>query len=110
MQSNVLPDISNLPLWAQILCYSILGISMATVFGLSALGFLRGKAEGPLRSAESPKAQVAAVIVDPTALLAVKDAALSLKVSIDSLSESMDDMTNAMKAMTLEMVRNAGRR
>lgn len=103
MSVNTLPDISSLPLWAQILCYGVVGVSMATVFIISSLGFLKGKSEGPMKASDAPKAQVAAVIVDPTALIRATEAVMAL-------TRQLEDHTEALKDMTKEMIRNGARR
>lgn len=60
------PDLSHLPAWAQVLVYAILGLSLGIAFIVARFGVNQGQKAAP--AASSGTAQVAAVIVDPTAL------------------------------------------
>jgi len=96
------PDLTNFPLWAQILIYSILAVSIGVATAFSWLGYIKGKT-----STASPpstnQAQVAAVIVDPTALVAATNAVIDLTKNVSNLTE-------AIERMTVEMIRNGARR
>lgn len=95
----VLPDLSALPLWAQILIYSIFGISVSIVVILTMLGYKGGMKSSP--STNGGSAKVAAVIVDPTALNAAAAA-------VKELSEDVRDLNRTISSLTLEMARGNG--
>ena len=74
-----LADLSQLPPWAVI----AFGISLAIIVGLAWVGERRGKNGGPANAASS--AQVAAVIVDPTALNAAAGEVSGLALAVHEL-------------------------
>lgn len=74
-----LPDLSGLPIWAQVLIYAILGISIAIAFFVARFGVLQGQRAAPAAAAQ---AQVAAVIVDNTALNKLTGEVAGLAVAI----------------------------
>lgn len=74
-----LPDLSPYPTWAQVLIYSILGISIAAAFLVTRFGIAQGQKAAPTGAGQ---AQVAAVIVDPTALNAATAAVEGLVVAV----------------------------
>lgn len=106
-----LPDLSQLPPWAVI----AFGISLAVIFGLAWLGERRGKNASPANAQSS--AQVAAVIVDPTALtaaagevaglaVAVTDATLALRAHTgvtDRLADEVKEGTREMRELRIEL-------
>lgn len=92
----VFPDLSALPMWAQILIYSIFGVSVSIVVILTFLGVRMGQKNIP---PPSEQARVAAVIVEPSALLAATSA-------VRELGDDVRDLTRAVQAMTLEMARS----
>src|SRR5690606_18777645 len=77
------PDLSDLPVWAQVLIYGILGMSLAVAFVVARFGLLQGQKAAP---AGASQAQVAAVIVDPTALNKAADEVAGLTVAITEAS------------------------
>lgn len=92
----VLPDLSSIPFWAQFLIYTIFGVSISVVAILTFLGFKMGQRNNPT-SADS--ARVAAVIVEPSALMASTRA-------VENLGDDVKELTRAIQAMTLEMARS----
>ena len=87
-----LPDLSQLPPWAAV----AFAISLAIIVGMAWLGEKRGKASG------SPQhsAQVAAVIVDPTALQAAA-------AEVSGLAVTLTEATVAVRAHTAAVDRQA---
>lgn len=79
------PDLSGLPMWAQILGYAIFGIGVAAIGLITRFGFRMGRTTPPASSDKA--ATVAAVIVDPEALNRATDAVLSLNGTIGRLTD-----------------------
>ena len=96
----VFPDISALPFWAQVLVYSIFGGSVSIVVILTLLGYRMGQKTTPTTN---DQARVAAVIVEPSALLAATKA-------VEELGDEIREHTRAMNDMTRELARVGGRR
>ena len=88
-------DISGLPFWAQFVIYSIFGLSVSVVVILTLLGYKFGQKTTP---PSADQARVAAVIVEPSALLSATEAARELSVEVREL-------TRAVNSMILEMAR-----
>ena len=95
----VIPDLTGLPTWAQVLIYGIFGLALAGGSLTVWLGLINGK-KAP--STPNTSAEVAAVIVNPAAL---QEASSQVK----NLTYKVEQLTDAIERMTLEMVRN-GRR
>lgn len=96
-----LPDLSQLPPWAVI----AFGISLAIIFGLAWLGERRGKATSP--AASQSGAQVAAVIVDPSALQQATKAVEGLTSELRELRKVGEDLTEgqALLAKGIDRIR-----
>ncbi|ODT50248.1 hypothetical protein [Devosia sp. 63-57] len=88
-----LPDLSQLPPLAVI----AFGISLAIIIGLAWLGERRGKAAGPASSQSS--AQVAAVIVDPTALQLATKAVDELTGELRELRRTGEEIAEGHAAL-----------
>lgn len=94
----VLPDLTGLPLWAQIIVYCIFGFSVSIPVILTMFGYKNGQKNIP----NPGSAQVAAVIVDPTAL--------NLHTSaVKELSDDVRDLTRVISALTLELAHGPAR-
>lgn len=108
-----LPDLSPYPIWAQVLIYSILGVALALAFVVTRFGIAQGQKAAP---ATASQAQVAAVIVDPTALNHASAAAEGLTVALteantiarghvivtDRLAERVEQLGDAVDRLTRE--------
>lgn len=95
----VIPDLTGLPTWAQVLIYSMFGLALAGGSLTVWLGLINGK-KAPATPAN--QAEVAAIIVNPVAL---QEASAQVK----NLAYKVEQLTDALERMTLELVRN-GRR
>lgn len=79
------PDFSILPPWAQAIAYTILAIAFALTFAAARFGIHLGTLRRPSVSGakeEDNRAQVAAVIVDPSALHQATAAVEALNVTL----------------------------
>lgn len=97
------------------------GAVLALIFGVRYLGLWQGQTAGPKSSAGS--AQVAAVIVDPTALqqaagevsglaIAVSEGAVALRAhtaASDRLADKIDGLQDDVDALRTELIRSAAR-
>lgn len=81
------PDLSPFPAWAQVLVYSMFGISLAVIIGLGRVGIIHGKKDG---SGGSGKAEVAAMIMDASA---IRDAAMA----VEALTSAVTSLTGAVR-------------
>ena len=79
------------------------GISLAIIFVATRSGYLNGKASSPAASAST--AQVAAVIVDPTALNRASSSVDSLTSTLVRLIEVAEDMQRSQAHMATELDR-----
>lgn len=98
------------------------GVVLAVIFGVRYLGLWQGQHSGPKNSAGS--AQVAAVIVDPTALNAAAGEVAGLAVALeqgvvalrghtaatDRLSEKIDTLQTGVDQLRTELIRAAATR
>lgn len=79
------------------------GVVLAVIFGIRYLGLWQGEHAGPAKSAAT--AQIAAVIVDPTALNRLTEVASNLVEAVDRLVEVGDKMSRSEEHMAIEMDR-----
>ena len=103
------PDLSDLPVWAQVLIYAILGVSLAVAFVVARFGLLQGQKAAPAAAAS---AQVAAVIVDPTALNAAAGAVDGLTVAVTEatiVARKHSDGTDRLADNVEELARRVDR-
>ncbi|HEU5067053.1 MAG TPA: hypothetical protein VFT61_02555 [Sphingomicrobium sp.] len=96
-----LPDLSPLPVWAQLVVYGTLGISLAVIIAVARLGILQGQKSTPANNPAS--AQVAAVIVDPTALNHASAAVEGLTVAVTEATKVGREHAKNMERMAEEM-------
>ncbi|WP_375597556.1 hypothetical protein [Devosia sp. Naph2] len=94
------PDLSPLPIWAQVLVYSIFAVSLAVIIGMARLGLIQGKKAG---ASEPGKAEVAAMVVDSSAIRAATAAVEGLTVSITSLGVATKALAEQQKATADEL-------
>lgn len=83
------PDLSALPVWGQVIVYSIFGISLAVIIGIARLGVVMGKKAG---TSDPTKAEVAAMVVDSSAIR-------SAAASVDGLTVAITGLTVAAKSL-----------
>lgn len=116
-----LPDLSGLPIWAQVLIYTILGLSIAVAFLVARFGVAQGAKASPAASAA--QAQVAAVIVDPTALnkaagevaglaVAITEAMAVVRAhtaAVDRQADKIDGLAEGVDKLRDELIRASAR-
>lgn len=73
-----------------------LGITLAVIFAARYLGLMNGERSGPVNSPAA--AQVAAVIVDPTALNKATEA-------VKDLTSEVQDLNRGLRELVLELAR-----
>lgn len=93
------PDLTSLPPWAAI----AFGISLAIIWFVTRSGLAQGQRAIPATS--SGAAQVAAVIVDPTALNRLTDQAVKLNEALEKTVEVGERMSRAQLHMATELDR-----
>ena len=82
--------------------YVIFVISLAVIYAVQRLGLWQGEKSA---SAQSDKAQVAAVIVDPSALNRLSDEVGRLVTAVKSLVEVGEELTKTESHMVIELDR-----
>jgi hypothetical protein len=109
------PDLSGLPVWAQVLIYAILGLAIAIAFLVARFGLLQGSKASPEAGGQ---AQVAAVIVDPTALNKATAEVAGLSVAIteatvvarthndatDRLADNVEELSKRVDRLTDKVI------
>ena len=90
------PDLSALPVWAQVIVYATFGLSLAIIIGAARFGVMLGK-KIPAAASHSTAA-VAAVIVDPTELQKVTAAVVALEATLSSLNKTGQSLARASTA------------
>jgi hypothetical protein len=80
-----------------------LGATLAVIFAARYLGLMTGERASPANSAAS--AQVAAVIVDPSALNRLTDQASRLNDTLEDVKETMEERNRTEKLMATELDR-----
>lgn len=97
------PDISSLPPWAQMTVIVAFGVSVAIILLVTRMGLLQGRQAAPAHSAAS--AQVAAVIVDPTALNRLTDQVVALNAVLDEIVKAGREKIRVDGLMAAELDR-----
>lgn len=92
-------QLANLPPLAVI----TFGVTVAIIFGVRYLGLWQGARSTP--AASPAAAQVAAVIVDPTALNAATKALEAHTEAVAEMTETMKDSGRSFSTMAIEMDR-----
>lgn len=92
-------QIANLPPLAMV----VFGAVLAVIFGVRYLGLWQGRQSSP--SANTSSAQVAAVIVDPTALNRVSDETAKLTEAVNQLVDVGERMARSEEHMAIELDR-----
>lgn len=89
-----LPDLSDLPGWAQVVAYFILAVSLGTIVLVGRSGFIRGKAVD--MADKKDHAEITMVSIDSKAVLQLADATVALNVTLSELrgfaAQYMDDL------------------
>ena len=95
------PDLSPLPIWGQVIVYSMFGISLAIIIGIARLGLMQGKRAV---TADPGKAEVVSMVVDSSAIreatAEVKSLVLVLKdlaVQQKAIAEELDSVREEMR-------------
>lgn len=99
MDSELLKTVAGLPLPAMI----AFGVAAAVIFWVSKRGITDGRLSAP--SNDHPAAQVAAVIVDPTALNRATDALNKLTVVMERMASTWDALAKSTDHMAEEIGR-----
>lgn len=94
------PDLSPLPIWAQVLVYSIFAVSLAIIIGMARLGLVQGK---KAVTSDPAKAEVVAMTIDASAIRAATAAVEGLTVAVTSLVVATKDMSQHQKAVAEEL-------
>lgn len=79
------PDLTGLPIWAQILGYALFAVATVVIGLIARFGWKMGRTTPPAASDKS--AAVAAVIVDPEALNRASAAVLKLDATVGRLCD-----------------------
>lgn len=85
-QAVELPDFSNLPPYAQGIMYTVAAIALGLSIVVPRIGFLFGKKD----TKPDPGPAVAAVVVDPSALLKHAEAVNKLATAMRALTSELD--------------------
>jgi len=96
---EIIEAVGHLPLPAAVAFAAVL----AAVIGVSWRGILKGRENDPAR--DTPAAQVAAVIVDPTALNALTAAVTKLTNVIEEMRDPGKDLAKTFDHMAIELDR-----
>jgi hypothetical protein len=92
-------ELANLPPTALV----AFGLGLALIFGVRYLGLISGEKSTPVNNAAA--AQVAAVIVDPTALNKLTEQAMELTKSLLMLVKVGEEMAENQRHMATELDR-----
>jgi hypothetical protein len=89
-----LPDLSDLPGWAQVLAYFVLAVSLGVIVLVGRSGFLRGKAADP--ADKQGHAEIAMVAIDSDAVKQLAAAAEALNMTLIQMNgmagQYLDDL------------------
>ena len=88
VRTLVLPDLSPLPLWLQVLLYLTFAAACGVIWFLVRMGIIKGRDASPDKPGQT--AQIAAVIVDSTALNRASDILAILAQKVADLTAALD--------------------
>jgi hypothetical protein len=102
------PDLSPLPDWVEALAYGVLAVSLAVIWVLSRLGFLKGKATPPAERQDAR--EIAAMVVDSGAIKSLSSAIEATNITLAETNKIAREFLEDMRAARDEADREAARR
>jgi hypothetical protein len=102
------PDLSPLPDGVEALAYGVLAVSLAVIWVLSRLGFLKGKSTPPAERQDAR--EIAAMVVDSGAIKSLSSAIEATNITLAESNKIAREFLDEMRMARDEADREAARK